>query len=130
MIVPALPANGAEQIERGLSLTVNATGSDCIYIQASRYCGFFESPWNAMKKILGEDYIGDWFYILIWFPIPMVVYLTTRNGTYAGFVGMGIMISIQTIDQTVFEISLSMIAISAGFLFYEILRKRLFAEGG
>ena len=56
----------------------------------------------------------------------MTVYLTTRNGAYAGFVSMGLMITFTQIDRIVFEVSLTMILISAGFLLYEVIRKRLF----
>jgi len=106
-------------------LNILGDGFYCMFIQASGMCNFYYEPWEAVKDVMGEDYIGDWFYVMIFFPLPMAVMLTTRNGAYAGFTGLGIMLVIQTIDQTIFEIALSMILISAGFGFYEVIRKRI-----
>lgn len=106
-------------------LTITGDGFDCTVIFESNMCGWLENPWPAVKKMLGEDWVGDWFYVFIWFPFPMVVYLATRNGTYAGFLGLGIMLAIQQIDPVIFQVALSMVAICAGFVFYESVRKRL-----
>jgi len=107
------------------SLKIVGSGFNCVTIEASNWCDFFNSPWDGIKKALGEDYIGDWFYVLVFFPIPMMVFLTSRNGTYAGFVSLPIILFINTIDQVVFEISLSMIALAGAFAMYDLLRKRL-----
>lgn len=106
-------------------LYITGDGVTCWLIKESKLCNLIDEPWTAISKALGQDYIGDWFYVLVFFPFPMAVFLFTRNGTYAGFVGLGITLAIQTIDQTIFEIALSMIFISAGFAFYEVVRKRL-----
>ena len=126
MLVPALPADGSQRLYRMALHLEAAAGLNCMHIPATQYCGFFDTPWEAVKKVLGEDYIGDWFYVLVFLPIPTTVYLSTRNGAYAGFVGMGIMLTIQLIDRVIFEVSLSMMLIASGFLFYEVLRKRIF----
>ena len=107
-------------------LDITGDGFNCAVISASNWCNFFNAPWEGVKKALGEDFIGDWFYVLVFFPLPMAVFLITRNGAYAGFVCLPIMLVIHTIDQVVFEISLSMILIASAFGFYEIVRKRLF----
>lgn len=110
------------------SITLDVAGTNCAWVASSRLCGFTDNPWEAIKTILLYDYFGQWFYVLILLPIPMTIYLTTRNGAYAGFVSMGLMITFTQIDKVIFEVSLSMILISAGFLFYEVLRKRLFQQ--
>ena len=115
---------GIEKHKNDFSIT--GDGFLCAVIRESNFCNLFNEPWQAVGKALGSDIIGDWFYVIVFFPIPMCVFLATRTGLYAGFVGLGIMLVIETIDQTVFEISLSMIAICAGFGFYDIIRKRLF----
>lgn len=107
-------------------LNIEGDGFSCVWIQASGMCNFYYDPWGAVKSALGQDYIGEWFYVLMFFPIPMAVFLSTRNGAYAGFTSLGIMLVIESIDRVVFEIALSMILISAGFGFYEIIRKRIF----
>lgn len=108
------------------TIMLDVDGTNCAWVASSRLCGFSENPWEAVKNILLYEYLGQWFYVLILLPIPMTVYLTTRNGAYAGFVSMGLMITFTQIDRIVFEVSLTMILISAGFLFYEVIRKRLF----
>lgn len=113
-------------IERFLDrMTITGDGFDCTVIYESNMCGWLDNPWPAVRKMLGQDYIGDWFYVIIWFPFPMVVYLSTRNGVYAGFLGLGIMLVINQINTIVYQIALSMVAICAGFVFYEAVRKRL-----
>lgn len=107
------------------SLILNGEGFNCVTIEASNWCDMFNDPWGAIKKALGEDYIGDWFYVIVFFPLPFMVFLVSRNGTYAGFVCLPIILFINTIDQVVFEISLSLIALAGAFGFYEMLRKRL-----
>jgi hypothetical protein len=107
-------------------LTFVGEGFDCTVIPESNMCGWLENPWPAVRKMLGADFIGDWFYVFIWFPFPMVFYLMTRNGTYAGFLGLGIMLVIETIDPVIFEVALSMITICAAFTFYETFRHKLF----
>lgn len=119
-------------IERGTTkIKLEVEGTNCMLVTASRQCGFFTEPWEALKTVLLADYIGQWFYVIIFLPIPMVIYLQTRNGAYAGFASLGLMLALhELVEQLVFETALSMIAIAAGFLFYEVLRKRLFASGG
>lgn len=107
------------------SIIINGDGFSCITIEASGWCNMFDDPWGAIKKALGEDYIGSWFYVFVFFPIPFMVFLASRNGTYAGFVCLPILLFINTIDQVVFEISLSLMAIAGMFGVYEMLRKRL-----
>ena len=107
------------------SIMISGSGFNCITIESSNWCDMFNNPWGALKKALGEDYIGDWFYVFVFFPIPMMVFLVSRNGTYAGFVSLPIILAINTIDPIIFEISLSMLALAGAFGFYELLRKRL-----
>ena len=104
---------------------ITGEGFNCAVIEASSWCNFYEEPWEAVKKALGEDYIGQWFYILVFMPLPMSVFLISRNGAYAGFVCLPIMLVIHTIEPVIFEISLSMLAIASAFGFYELLRKKL-----
>lgn len=111
------------------SFTVDGVGIYCFFIRSTDMCGFFDNPWNAIKKMMGEDWIGDWFYVFVFLPLPMIVFLTTRNGTYAGFIGLGIMLVIETIDRTVFEIALSMILICAAFAFYDVFRNKILGSG-
>lgn len=106
-------------------LDVTGDGFNCAVISASNWCNFYNAPWTSVKKALGEDYIGDWFYVLIFMPFPMSVFLLTRNGAYAGFVSLPIMLSITVIDQVVYEVALSMLLIAGGFGFYEVIRKKL-----
>lgn len=101
-------------------------GFDCAIISGSGLCNFLNNPWEANATAYGKSTFGDWFYVIVFFPFPMVVYLITRNGLYAGFVGLGIMLVIETINRTVFEIALTMLAIAGGFTLYEVIRKRLF----
>jgi len=107
------------------SLEINGDGFNCITIEASNWCNMYNDPWGAVKKALGEDYIGDWFYVFVFFPIPFMVFLVSRNGTYAGFVCLPILLFINTIDKVVFDISLSFIALAGAFAFYDLIRKRL-----
>lgn len=106
-------------------LEINGNGFNCITIEASNWCNFYNEPWEGVKKALGEDYIGDWFYVLVFMPFPFSVFLITRNGAYAGFLSLPIMLVINTIDDVIFEVSLSMIAIASAFGFYELFRKKL-----
>ena len=106
-------------------LSIAGDGFDCTVIAASNWCNLFNDPWGGVKKALGADYFGEWFYVLVFLPLPMSVFLITRNGAYAGFVCLPLILVITTIEQRVIEISLSMILIAAAFGFYEILRKRL-----
>lgn len=106
-------------------LSITGDGFNCVVIEASNWCNFYNDPWGAIKQALGADYFGEWFYVLVFLPIPMSVFLITRNGAYAGFVCLPIMLTITTIEKVVFEIALSMILIAGGFGFYEIIRKRL-----
>lgn len=107
-------------------LHIVGDGFYCMWIRESNMCNLYYEPWEAVKDALGQQYIGDWFYVLMFFPIPMAVFLSTRNGAYAGFTSLSIMLVIETIDPVVFEIALSMVLISAGFGFYEVIRKRIF----
>ena len=107
------------------SLMIVGEGFNCITIEASNWCNMYNDPWGAIKKALGEDYVGDWFYVFVFFPIPFMVFLTSRNGTFAGFVCLPILLFINTIDQVVFDISLSFIALAGAFAFYDLLRKKL-----
>jgi len=100
-------------------------GFNCITIESSNWCNMYNDPWGAIKKALGEDYVGDWFYVFVFFPLPIMVFLMSRNGTYAGFVCLPILLFINTIDKVVFDISLSFLALAGAFGFYELLRKRL-----
>jgi len=106
-------------------LSITGDGFNCVTIQSSNWCNFYNEPWEAVKKALGEDYIGQWFYVFIFFPFPISVFLITRNGAYAGFVCLPIILIINTIDQVVYEISLSMIFIASAFGFYEMIRKKI-----
>lgn len=123
----SLDSNGYEYgVERHLTeFEIVGNNFDCVIIQASGFCNLLNDWWGSIALALGANWIGDWFYVIMFFPFPLVTFLVTRNGTFAGFVGLGIMLTIQSIDRTVFEIALSMILISAGFAFYEILRKKL-----
>jgi hypothetical protein len=107
------------------SLYVNGDGFNCAIIAGSGMCNFLDKPWTAIAIAYGQEWIGPWFFVLVFFPFPMATYLITRNGTYAGFVGLGIMLAIQSISPTIFEIALTMILISASFGFYEVIKRRL-----
>lgn len=107
------------------TLEINGEGFNCVTIEASNWCNMYGDPWGAIKKALGEDYIGQWFYVFVFFPLPFMVFLVSRNGTYAGFVCLPILLFINTIDKVVFEISLSFIALAGAFAFYDLIRKRL-----
>jgi len=107
------------------SLIIVGEGFNCITIEASNWCDMYNDPWGAIKKALGEDYIGDWFYVFVFFPLPFMVFLVSRNGTYAGFVCLPILLFINTIDDVVFDISLALLALAGAFGFYEMIRKRL-----
>ncbi len=122
-----LDSNNNDYAIAGLrnNLELMGDGFDCIIIEASNWCNMYNDPWGAVKKALGEDYIGDWFYVFVFFPLPIMVFLVSRNGAYAGFVCLPILLFINTIDQVVFEISLSLMTLAAMFGFYELLRKRL-----
>lgn len=107
------------------SLEIIGDGFNCVTIEASNWCNMYNEPWEAVKKALGEDYIGDWFYVFVFFPLPFAVFLMSRNGAYAGFVCLPILLFINTIDQVVFEVSLSLVTLASAFGFYELLRKKL-----
>lgn len=107
------------------AIEINGEGFNCVTIEASNWCNMYNEPWEAIKKALGEDYIGSWFYVFVFFPLPFAVFLISRNGLYAGFTCLPILLFINTIDSVVFEISLSLIALAGAFGFYEMLRKRL-----
>lgn len=115
---------GVEKHKNDLSIT--GDGFVCYVIQASNFCNFLHQPWDAVGKALGSDIIGDWFLVIIFFPIPMCVFLMTRTGLYAGFVGLGVMLVIETLHHAIFEVALSMVLICAGFGFYDIIRKKIF----
>lgn len=111
----------------GRSIYVNGDGFNCALIAGSGMCDFQEKPWKAIAIAFGADYIGEWFYVIAFFPFPMATYLITRNGTYAGFVGLSFMLFVEAINPMIFEIALTMILISASFGFYEVLKRRLLA---
>lgn len=111
--------------KQGLSYYINGNGFNCELIQGSGFCNFLNKPWVANEIAFGKDIFGPWFYVIVFFPFPMVVYLITRNGVYAGFMGLAIMLVINTISPMIFEIALTMVAIAAAFAFYEVIRKRL-----
>lgn len=111
--------------KQGLAYYINGNGFNCELIQGSGFCNFLNKPWAANEIAFGKEIFGPWFYVIVFFPFPMVVYLITRNGVYAGFMGLAIMLVINTISPMIFEISLTMIAIAAAFAFYEVIRKRL-----
>lgn len=114
---------GLERLQS--SFYTNGEGFTCAIIPGSGLCDFEQKPWKAIAVAFGADYIGDWFTVIVFLPFPFVAYLVTRNGTYAGFVGLGIMGAIEAINPLVFQIALTMILISASFGFYEVLKKRL-----
>lgn len=105
---------------------ITGDGFDCTVIEASGWCNFYEQPWDAVKKALGEPYIGEWFYMLIFLPLPMSVFLLSRNGTYAGFVCLPIILAVNIIDDVVIQTSISMVLIALAFGVYETFRKKIF----
>jgi len=109
-----------------LTFYVKGDGFNCAIIFGSGQCNFLNNPWAANEIAFGKDILGQWFYVVVFFPFPMACYLITRNGVYAGFVGLGIMLVITRIDKVVLEMALTMITIAAAFAFYEVIRKRLF----
>lgn len=109
------------------ALYVNGNGFNCAIIPGSGMCDFQNHPWTAIGIAFGSEWIGPWFYVIVFFPFPMATYLITRNGTYAGFLGLGIMLAIQTINPMIFQIALTMIFICASFGFYEVIKRRLTA---
>lgn len=107
------------------STVITGDGFNCVTIEASNWCNFSEEPWVAVKKALGEDYIGDWFYVFAFLPLPFAVFLISRNGAYAGFVCLPMILFINTIDHVIYQISLSLITLASAFGFYELIRKKL-----
>ena len=105
--------------------TVNNQTVPCFATQESQMCGFISNPWDAIKHALFVDYLGDWFVAVVYFPIISLVFILTRNFTYTGFVGMFIVIGTDQAESLPFEISITLIAISAGLAFYEVIRKRV-----
>ena len=106
-------------------ISIIGDGFNCVTIEASNMCNIINEPWEAIKKALGEDYIGEWFYVMVFFPLPFAVFLITRNGAYAGFVCLPILLTINTVLQEVKEMSWSLILIASAFGFYEIVRKKI-----
>lgn len=107
------------------ALAITGDGFNCVTIELSNWCNFQEEPWVAVKKALGADYVGDWFYVFAFLPLPFTVFLISRNGAYAGFVCLPIILFINTIDHVIYQISLSLITLAAAFGFYELIRKKL-----
>ena len=97
----------------------------CFATNESQMCGFISNPWNAIKHALFVDYLGDWFVAVVYFPIISLVFILSRNFTYTGFIGMFIIIGTDQAESLPFEISITLIAISAGLAFYEVIRKRI-----
>lgn len=107
------------------AITIIGDGFNCVSIELSNWCNFQEEPWVAVKKALGSDYVGDWFYVFAFMPIPFAVFLISRNGAYAGFVCLPIILFVNTIDHVIFQISLSLITLASAFGVYEMIRKKL-----
>lgn len=97
----------------------------CFATQESQMCGFISNPWDAIKHALFVDYLGDWFVAVVYFPIISLVFILTRNATYTGLVGMFIVIGTDQAESLPFEISITLIAISTGLAFFEVIRKRV-----
>jgi hypothetical protein len=105
--------------------TVNGEEVPCFATNESQMCGFISNPWNAIKHALFVDYLGDWFVAVVYFPIISLVFILTRNFTYTGLIGMFIVIGTDQAESLPFEISITLIAISAGLAFFEVIRKRV-----
>ena len=123
-------SHGNKTMKNNPRVTLEVKETNCMWVASSRMCGFADNPWEAVKTVLLADQMGQWFYVMILLPIPMTIYLTTRNGAYAGFASMGLILLFNELEQDplIVEVALTMILIASGFLFYEVLRKRLFAS--
>ena len=105
--------------------TVDGESVPCFATNESQMCGFISNPWNAIKHALFVDYLGDWFVAVVYFPIISLVFILSRNATYTGFIGFFIVIGTDQAESLPFEISITLIAISAGLAFFEVIRKRV-----
>jgi len=105
--------------------TVNNQTVPCFATTNSSMCGFIDNPWNAIKHVFFVDYLGDWFVAIMFFPIIIVMYLLTKNGTYAGLIGLFIVAGTNQAQTLAVEVGITLVAISTGFLFYEVIRKRV-----
>ena len=112
-----------------MSLNINGTGVPCQFVTGTDLCGFMDDPWNVMKHLLGYEFLGQWFYVIIFLIFPTTVYLSTRNGTYAAFASIPMIAGLNVIDDVLVEMSITMMLIAAGFSFYEMIRKRLVSGG-
>lgn len=106
--------------------TYSIEGNDvpCFATAESNMCGFFSQPWDAVKHVLFVDYLGDWFIAIVFFPIYAVVFLLTKNATYAGLIGVTIVAGTNQAESLAFEVMIPLIAISTGLAFFEVIRKR------
>lgn len=109
-------------LEPEISITSNIP---CWRLDNTSMCNLFKDPWDALGQAFGKEWIGDWFYLLIFMPFPMVIFITTKNGGFAGLATLIILVSVNTIDQLVLEVVLTLIFICVGFGLYELYRKRL-----
>lgn len=105
--------------------TVDNQTVPCFATSESNMCSFFSNPWDAVKHALFVDYLGDWFIAIVYFPIIAVIYVLTKNGTYTGLGGLFVVATTEIGDTLPVEIALSLVAISAGFGFFEVIRKRV-----
>lgn len=107
------------------TFTINNSTVPCFATPESNMCGFFSEPWNAIKHALFIDYLGDWFVAIVYFPIIAVIFVITKNGTYTGLGGLFVVATTNIGDTLPIEIALSLVAMSGGFGFYEVIRKRV-----
>lgn len=105
--------------------TIDNQTVPCFATTNSSMCGFIDNPWGAIKHVLFVDYLGEWFIAIVYFPIIIVVFVLTKNGTYTGLVGLFVVASTNQADTLPIEVALPLLLISGGFAFYEALRKRV-----
>ena len=118
----------ADHSNQTWTIPINATHNatvPCFATTESNMCGLFSNPWDAIKHVFFVDYLGEWFIVIVYFPPVVVIFLLTRNGTYAGLVGLFVIASTNQADSLPVEIALTLLAISGGFAFFEVFRKRV-----
>ena len=124
-IIPAYATHSDDDNDDSITYTIDGKEVPCFATRESQMCGFISNPWDAIKHALFVDYLGDWFVAVVYFPIISLVFILTRNFTYTGFIGMFIVIGTNQAESLPFEISITLIAISAGLAFFEVIRKRV-----
>ena len=102
------------------------TGPKCYESMDGNYCNLLNQPFEAISNAFMKEWIGDWYLVLMFIPFPISIIIITKNFTYGGFIGFIMTGGLITINQTAFEIALTLVAISTGLVFVETIYKRVF----